>query len=441
MIAIAFLRKDDHRDALRNDAQGRQVQTEERGFWHHLFDPHRKIERWGMRFTIAVSLLCVFTLTSMVHAHREQVRQEMMVNSVGTTVNFSKSPASFTLKKTVMSKDGKWAFIPFNFSNIKRLPHNPNDYQVLVQAKGSSHATLSYKPITRLVLFGSSGKGIIVMYSASGIQNQPLTMYMINLKNLSKGDSGDYTTSDTSNASTSDIGLAQLGRKYDILSFSVNPGAENVRKGKRTDATLSDKGGLYMAVFGGVSESSVNRVINRDNKKIKNTYGLVNEDRSKLQAMGYEVPDDPAWMKDDWRPFDAVDLNTGKSKDGKSALDIATGNTSDTTDDKDAVKFPATLKGHGSVQMKSADSNDGNNSDDGTSPNGGIDDGSQFWQDLQSQWNKVHDLKRDIYVTQYAKLYEIRFERNQLADQTNVGASNKNLPISTIKIRKMTVEK
>ena len=65
---------------------------------------------------------------------------------------------------------------------------------------------------------------------------------------------------------------------------------------------------------------------------------------------------------------------------------------------------------------------------------------SDIWQDLQTRWQNIHQWKRDIWVTQQAKLYAVRQDRQEQKEQTTIGPSSRNLPISKIRIRKMQLQ-
>lgn len=389
-----------------------------------------------MRVGIILSLMTATVGYAEVHHHNQVVRQEMTVNPSGTQVKFSKAGATFTLNKAVLSHDGKWAFIPFKISDMTYLPNNPAKYQVLIQAKGNKHTRLAYKPVMRLILFGSTGKGAIAIYSATKIQNQPVNFYLINLKQLAQSSDSSSISSDTLGASNSDAGMKALSHKYDLISFSANPGAAQVQKAKRTDASLDNKGMLYMSLFGGRSDAGIRAAIKKDQKTIAQQKDMIAEDKSKLTQMGFDVPNDPAWMKDDWRPFDVVNAETGKTKTGKNADDyLSDANQSGTASkDKDDVDFPDTLTSKRGIKMNA----DGDNSNTKGNPQG--QQASALWQDLQSRWESVHKAKRDIWVNQQSNLYDIKAERDQQKEQTTVGPSTGNVSISKIHIRQIDMK-
>lgn len=400
------------------------MQTTEGGFFSNLADPHRKIEHWGTRLAIVLVLMSVSVGYSEVHHHNQVVRQEMTVNPSGTSVQFSKAKAIFTLKKAVLSNDGKWAYIPFTISNMTYLPNDPSQYQILIQAKGNKHSSLAYKPVMRLVLFGSSGKGAIAMYSSTGIQNQPINLYLINLKRLAKADTQvQDTAGDTASGSQTDSGMQALQNKYDLIMFSANPGATDVRKAKRTDASLDDKETLYMSLFGGKSTKGIMNSISRAKQSINDNKEMIDEDRSKLTQMGFKVPKDPAWMADNWRPFDVVNAETGKTKTGKDAITYVNENGSeDMTHDKDDESFPDTLPSTSDIKMDEQSDSQGRQA-------------SALWQDLCDRWNSVHSKKRQIWVNDQAKLYQINQQRHRQKTMTTIGPSAKNVAISRIKVR------
>ena len=417
---------------MRTDAQGNQVQATEGGFFANLAGPHRKIEHWGIRVGVILSLMLVTVGYSEVHHHNVVVRQEMTVNPSGTQVKFSKAGATFVLKQAVLSKDGHWAFIPFKISDMTYLPNDPAKYRILIQAKGNKHTRLAYNPMMKLILFGSTGKGAIAIYSSTKIQNQPVTFYLLNMKQLAKGNADDVDD-DTLGASGSDAGISALQKKYDLVTFSANPGALQVQKAKRTSASLNHKSELYMDLFGGVSDKGIYHKIAKDKTKIKDEKEMIAEDKSKLTQMGFKVPNDPDWMKDDWKPFDWVNVNTGKTKTGKNVDDYLNDDSVGTAiKDKDNVDYPDTLTSKNGIKM-TQDGDDSHGSAQGQQA-------SSLWQDLQDRWDAVHSLKRDIWVIQQGNLYDVNQERNQQKDETTIGPATGNVSISKIHIRQIKMK-
>ena len=139
--------------------------------------------------------------------------------------------------------------------------------------------------------------------------------------------------------------------------------------------------------------------------------------------MGFKVPKDPAWMADNWRPFDVVNAETGKTKTGKDAITYVNENGSeDMTHDKDDESFPDTLPSTSDIKMDEQSDSQGRQA-------------SALWQDLCDRWNSVHSKKRQIWVNDQAKLYQINQQRHRQKTMTTIGPSAKNVAISRIKVR------
>lgn len=441
-----FHRHDDSRDALRTDQNGNQVQTQSRSFWVNLFGQHNKIEHWGLTIAILTGVTMMGLVWCGVVHHNRVIQRLETVNASGTQVKFSRTKSSFVLHKTVVSKDGKWAFIPFNFTNASALSNNANDYRVMIMARGNKHATLSYHPEIRMILFGPSGKGCIAIGSATKVQNQPITVFLINRKYLAAGLDSDNTGSQQTSynfmhGSKTQSGLAALQKKYDFLTFSVNPAPTEALESKnRPDITFENKAELYDNLFGHKNVNHSRATIAKDWQQVKAKKALADQDRNKLIQMGYDVPEAPKWMDDNWEPFDTVNMKTKKTKNGHSALSYT---TIDSDADKDNVTEPDTLKNKNGKTMGEQVNGKSQANQDSSSNNSDNTEGASdqdLWSTLTQTWDEVHQLKRDIFVTQRVNILQYNEEKNEQNSQTSIGKASWNRCLSKVQVRTIHVK-
>lgn len=379
-----------------------------------LFDSHHVIERQTILMGTSFVLLIGGIVVSNIHNNNVQHQILMRVDQSGTVSSFSKtSDVKITLGKTYLSSDRKTAFIPITFNTLDKTGIKANNYKLFLG--DAANKKMQNKFSGNLILYPSTNRGVIVLKSSSVIKNQPLALFIMNLKNVSSVDeiNTDSISSANKNGDQSSFG------GYDVAPFKINPGATTVTKRKKINVNPTDIHGVYTSIFKSSDESDVQKVIKKDKKKIQENIDVANELRSRLELAGYEVPDNPPWLSNNWKPYDAINLNTGKTKNGKDALSYV---PSSSDDDPDKVDYPNSLNNN---DGSTTDSNSVV-SDDSTSSSDTVQSTpSQQWSDLQSAWDAVKRLKRDIYVTQYKKLYKYRKEDSDILKQASISKSSK----------------
>ena len=138
-------------------------------------------------------------------------------------------------------------------------------------------------------------------------------------------------------------------------------------------------------------------------------------------------------MKDSWRPDDAINLQTGKTANGKSALTYQASSQESGQD-----TFPTSLKNKDGSTTSDAQANSQSDDDNanGDSSQAGADSSSNNanqiggtasdpatqWGNLQQAWTNIKQAKRDLYVVQYQRLYKIRHKSRNILSQATVGA-------------------
>lgn len=444
-------REDEADDALRDDnaqskakkaQRAKQFEPWKKAINTLRFDSHKKLERRIFYTGASIAVLTIGMGVSYHHTKYEEYIQSQQLTNYDTSVSFSKSTSvTMTLQKMALSSDKKTAFIPFTFSNLDSISSDANNYYVLILPTSGN---LQYYPSGQFILFGTSGRGVIELHNESGFKSQPLKVLIRNDKNLNVSDSD--ANSDVSD--TSDSLIAAVEQKYDMLDFTVNPGARDARSVDVGSTNTPTE--LYNAIFGAQDIKKITKANKSNEQAITKDKALATEYRQRLASMGFNVPNDPKWMADDWKPYDWVQDNgvpynlRGKvtaDQQKTSAIDgtlkLPTENGTDSSDnDPDGQKFPDVLKrpdgsttndsqtvnGPASNGASSNGTGDSGTTGDASSINGTASDPAGLWSQLQSVWNDVKINKRRIYSVNAMTLYQIKVFGDQQQQLASVGS-------------------
>ena len=395
------------------------------------FDSHHGIERQTLYICGALALLSGSFVVSQLHYNHVRYVMLEKVDQAGATSTFSRtSGVTLTLGKTRLSRDRHTAFIPITFSSTDGVGIKAKNYKFYVAA--SDGKPMDYRISGHFLMYGTTGRSVLVLHSPTTIKNQPLVLFILSQKKVATIDeSNEDATMTQQNAEANQFG------KYDVAPFKINPGATDVKKHKRVDGEYTQLQDIYEQMFGSKDVHQVRQAIDADKKQIKKNKETADALIERLKAEGYEVPKEPDWVKDSWRPDDAVNLTTGKTRNGHSAMNYQPQPDNNSTD-----QFPQDLKNKdGSTTSDYTAQNNADQDSDSSSSNasssttsdgqstgadtigGTQSDPSKQWSDLQQAWTMIKSLKRDIYVTKYQRLYRIRRQEQSVIEQATIGPS------------------
>lgn len=373
----------------------------------HLFNPHRKIERFGINLVVGFSLLFFGATISFMTYHHKQFVKMMTVDSNGSVSDFSRTDdVSLTLNKIKMSKDHHHAYIPVTFSDISKMSPLAKSYKVVIWT-AKDRAKILYHVKGHLVMFGPTGRAVLVLDSTEKIQSQPLLVYIINTKKIPSNTVDDVASQDKN---------SEYGN-YDVAMFKINPGAYSIQKHADVinNLDINSKNGiglLYHYSFGDKDIKSLQAQIKSKNSLIKKNLAIANNLITQLKLAGYHVPDAPKYLKSNWRPFDVVNVNTGKTATG---IDFDNYDY-DSNSDPDLVAFSDTLQNSNGSDMHDSSAEMSNETETTAGTNA-----AQQWSDLQTAWTNIFQAKREIYVDIYGQLSKIKHQENNIFSQTTVG--------------------
>lgn len=412
------------------------------------FAPHHTIERQTIYVATVLTLLGSGFVVSQVRYNHLRYEQLMKVDQAGASSTFSKSTnTTLTLGKTRLSPSRHTAYIPITWSSTDQVGIKAKNYRFYITS--ASHKPMRYKFTGNFVMYGTDGRGILVLHSPNKIQNQPLVMFVVNQRHVPTADEEQ----EANQLDQSDGDTRQFG-KFDVAPFKINPGAIDVQKRDRLNLPVDDMQGLYETVFGSADARKIHKSIEQDQKDIKEQIAIAEGLRERLEDAGYKVPKNPSWLKSDWKPAYAVNVNTGKTANGHDALTYEPDEDSDGQDNSsDNYGLPRSLKNSDGTTTDDANQNSDSDSD---SPNasssssatrdngmgdnndhqadndsntnankigGTSSDPSKQWQDLQTAWLKIRADKEDIYFAQAKRLYRIRKQERGILSHATLGPS------------------
>lgn len=392
------------------------------------FGQHHGIEVRAAAVGIALVLFVGGYSIATYQGYQYDVKQEELTTPLSSSdLAFSHDPnATVSLQPLVRSRVGNVVYIPFSIGSMQNLSTSADDYKLYIIPTRRFATLQKFK--AELVLFGTTGNACIKLSSDEPIKPQTIQIALISNKNLSATDqSGE--SNDLQNNTTNQKGLQSLESKYNMVDFSSNPGAErNVREQRiASGATWSD---VYNMCFADTQRRAIYNKIDSQKTKIEQYKETANSYRERLEKMGYQVPKNPNFWNDDWRPANTVNIHTGMMKSGIMATDAIAngtvnsnnGSNNSSADVADLNKMPQYLDNPrlGKNAMYNADqeiqnNNQNNNNQTNNQQQQNNDDPYTMWTTLKNQWQQILNAKQTIYITDHYGLYQINNEMKQNA--------------------------
>lgn len=385
---------------------------------------HHKIQRWLLYYVLAISLLFAGIIISVNHSNKIHIIQSETLSSYNNdNIKFSKSDVSMRLHKIQITDSKKTAFIPFRFSSMDNISTNSNNYSIFIYP--IVRGDLKYRAQGQLILFGDTGRGVLVIHSSTKIANQRINVVIENKKNMDTDKLEDQSAEISQDAAQ---GIDKIQKKFDALTFKINPAARNTKVVKNLSDGSNTVINLYKYFFADPEIKKIHLKQEKDKKKIKIQENKAHDLAFRLKSRGYRVPDEPVFMKDNWRPFDATDekgnlLNTTPANLLRIKR-MKNPDYSQAQNDPDTPNYPSILTNEDGSTTDDSLNNNYNNNDsdnDNDSDNKKYSD-SETWQNLQSTWDEVHSLKRDLYVKKVNKIVLINKNTNYQNNEASIGS-------------------
>lgn len=259
---------------------------------------------------LAVSFALMIGGLLQIQHHRGVKAQELAMN-----VSPSNEPTQFALSGTPVTFkpqfiSGDTYIVPFEIQGLENLSLNPEDY--LVQLQGTN-LTSDLNMESRLVLFGTSGRGLILMDGE--YTGEPMNIYLLSTNSLTgssgersvvtndditqmQAEQGNLIINDVNNpdptvdvpddvpTGTITIGGQTLTVAMDMVATRLNPTADNVTPTYRDVGIDSTHAELYDVTFGAVDRSAI--MTNR-NSAIEQRDGVLAD----IEEYSERLRDDP----------------------------------------------------------------------------------------------------------------------------------------------------
>lgn len=388
---------------------------------------HRKMERTLRSFVMASSVLLVGGGYALYSAHQQNVAEAHKETPIDGIVSFSKTQSSFTVGQVYRSTDSRTAYIPLTFDKMDELSTDANDYTILLYNENEKY---TYKADMKLVMFGATGNAVIVVNGAPEIGSEPLRVFLRNDKSMAGVLEG---TDDTMVGDSVDMMAAS--KAFDIAMFMVNPGADNVKVNKALSGKKLDAMTIYQEAVSKPAVKLVQDSIKESRKTIKDTVKLVDEYEARLKREGYEVPERPVYMKEDWMPANRapVDVDSTITKGfivesavvGKPAIDDEDAQNADLVVDEPQDEE------HEFAEYLTRD--DGTTTMD-TEGADGVNSAQNEWAKLIELYESVQQEKMSIYVDYGQSLYSIQRELERQNRTATIGLDERFRLIGKVKL-------
>ena len=184
------------------------------------------------------------------------------------------------------SKDGKTAYLLFQFDNVNDVSQDARNYKVFLSAY-QEH--LKTKPVGNLFVFGSTGYMGVRIHDEAGIPNQILDVTIRSDKDLAvqKQDNEQITMEN---------GYGESFKKYNQIRFYANFGAKKATiVDLKSDATPEE---MYYTLVGRDEDKKLRDEYDAEVKQMKTLLERVEEYQTRIADRGYDVPELPEIFRD-----------------------------------------------------------------------------------------------------------------------------------------------
>lgn len=386
---------------------------------------HKRMERYVRYMAIAGALIFSGIGISYWHNHQDIIEQASKPTSVGTEVAFSQTGTTLVLGKPKIASDGNTSFVPFTFKDMRDLSINANNYKIFGIAPTG---TFKYKPSAQLLLYGDTGRGAIVVHASPKPQSDVIQFIIRNDKKLTDSEGGGGLLSQ---AMSSDS-LSEAGKIYDLLALSVNPFPDNYKPDEKLNGEQIDPIASYRQLFSNEDEKQAKEDIKQQQKQIDIALTRMKEYEDRLERNGYVLPKRPFFVKDNWLPSEAPDIDVNSNlekgyentksplKKRKGAVKVAESGSQD--EDIPYGKYSDEYEYEDNIKR-----DDGTYSDDEINSVQTIagSTAQQTWEDLQQIYTSILVAKQQIYVTDANLLLQIERDMERQGQTTSLSDLDK----------------
>lgn len=392
---------------------------------------HKRSEKKIRNLALALGIFIAGSGYSVYHSYDVAKEEASKPTQVGTVVGFSQTKARMVLGETMLSKDGKTSFVPFQFDSVENLSTDTKNYTLFAISPDGS---FPYKPRIQMLLYGDSGRGAFIVNADPQPKSGVIQLIVRNDKRLAvETDGGGF------NSAMSGTDLRKAGREFDILALGINPYAEGVNVNKQLDGATISPTDSYRELFANTDVVKVKEDIKQRRENIKLTMTRISEYEERLERAGYTLPERPPYLNEDWRPKTAPNVDVDSTlADGFLQTTTAEKPSKKASDDKKVASQDSEELEEGSVSfVDNLKRDDGTYSDDSVNEDQRLagQSAQETWDNLKGMYSSVSSDKVAIYVTNAEKLAAIERDVNRQQGVTSLGDVDNTTINSPVKIK------
>ena len=259
---------------------------------------HHKMERFTISLLAAVCLLGSVTTISFAKDIGKKSEVSVEKARYSETLEYSKSGNTGTVEGVYLSENGKTGYVLLKMNDVANVSLDASSYMLFVRGALSK---LSYEPTLYMLTFGSSGYQALVVHDEGGIRNQPLEITIRANKTLIEN-----------GKALKDNSYSESFKEFDQARLYVNPGATKATKSKtlnNADIGISD---LYYELVAKYEDKAIHESVSESKAKIASLIERANEYNERIENLGFDAPEEPAWLSDDYVVPGGIDLNYNK---------------------------------------------------------------------------------------------------------------------------------
>lgn len=254
--------------------------------------PHHKMERFTVMLSSTLVFLLLFTGISFA-GHQSKVATQLSVQSVFTTdFAYSLSKQTGKVLGVYGDENRQDVMVLFQMADPSSMSADAANYEVFITGEKDP---LAYKPDVSFALFGSTGYGMIRFQHDSGMANEVIDVIIRSKSSLTA----------TSEVAEEELTDASFG-KFDQAKIYVNPGADQINVFDAIEPGEDDPSRLYAALVAETKDAELRTKIAESTKTIGTAINQANEYSQRLVASGYEPPETPWFIEDDYVDDDGM---------------------------------------------------------------------------------------------------------------------------------------
>lgn len=262
---------------------------------------HHKIERFGVMMGAVLAILVFASGFSLVRDTQKQKVTAVAKAKYTEDFTYSLTGNAGTVETVVRSDDGKTAYLLLKMENVGNMSTDASTYSVYLTG---ANDTLRFEPAGAYFVFGSTGYMGVMLHDDEGIPNQVLDVTIRANVDVRSDKLSSSTISDDQDESF---------KKYDQARIYVNFGAADADTNKVLDDTSIAASDLYYQLIAKELDATLREQLVSTKEDLDRLTVRADEYMKRITSVGYEAPDEPAWLDDNYVVAGGVLLSESKT--------------------------------------------------------------------------------------------------------------------------------